>query len=94
MIALTVLQLLCIGPVIKNWLVHSHYFLLHLGSDGRVTWSAVDGDRVDVDLRTVMDMGAWILIIVGARDRQVPLVVLRKGNEEHFHRLRLLARDL
>ena len=94
MVALTVLQFLGISPVIKNWLDHRHYFLLHFGAEGRVTWSTADEDHIDANLHTMTDIGAWILIIIVACGRHVPLVVRRQGNEEHFHRLRLLARDL
>ena len=94
MVALTVLQFLGISPVIKEWFDHRHYFLLHFGAEGQVTWSTADGDRIDANLHTMADIGAWILIIIIAHGRHVPLVVRRQGNEEHFHRLRLLARDL
>ena len=93
-VALSLVQLLVVSPVLKDWFDYRKFVNLYIGTDCQAMWFTRDGRLLKDGLCTLLNLGSWVLIIVQVHKRGVPLVVRRPGNEEHFHRLRLLAREL
>ena len=93
MIVLGLLQLMVAFPVFKLWVDYRQYVVLQIGTDSHAVLLADGGQRLEVGLGAIMELGRWMLIIVQIRRRRLPLLVGRQDNEKHFHRLRLLARE-
>ena len=93
-VALALVQMVVACPVIKQWNSFREFTVLHIVTDSHAIWSTVDGNRVKVGLGAMMEVGAWMLIMVQVGKRNIPLVISRAGNEDHYHRLLLVARNL
>ena len=93
MTVLGLLQLMVAFPVFKLWFDYRQFVVLQIGTNSQAALLADDEQRLEVGLGAIMEFGPWMLIMVQIRRAQLPFVVARQGNEEHFHRLRLLARE-